>query len=174
MDNFNYKRELLLFLYENNYGYVEIYPVSENNTVTDNTIRATIINLKKDLLIDSDAKYVQIGCGDPQNPGTVKSLHVKARITPLGEQYVRDTYMKKDNTHQINAQQIVFASGDITAPISQANDHSSSELNTDTITATNPPTKTKPKNFWDNKYIVATISGVIVVVIGYFIIKYLA
>ena len=122
----DYKKELLLFLYENNSGLVEIYPVSENTAVTIVEIKQTIIALKKDGLIDTDESFRQIGGGDPQKLNTAKSLRVKARITPSGEQYVRDTYIKKNDALQINAQQFVFASGDISAPISLANDHSDS------------------------------------------------
>lgn len=133
----DYKKDLLLFLYENNSGLVEIYPVSENTTVTNGEIKQTIIALKKDGLIDTDESFRRIGTGDPSRLETVKSLHIKARITTYGEKYIRVTYMKKNETNTFNIDQLVNIGGDNHAPISQTKDHSLSAISNNAATIKN-------------------------------------
>ena len=170
----DYKKELLLFLYENNSGLVEIYPVSENTSVTNSELKLTITALKKDGLIDTDELFRRIGSGDPSSIETTKSLHIKARITPQGEQYVRDTYMKKNETNTFNVDQLINVSGDNHAPISQTNDHSSSQtINKEIKNVMIPKPNAPKKAFRDNKYVISIVSGIIATTIGYFIIKYL-
>jgi hypothetical protein len=51
-------------------------------------------------------------------------------VTTKGRQYHKTGKLPKETTNQthINAQQVVFAGGDISAPISQANDHNLSAI----------------------------------------------
>lgn len=122
----DYKKELLLYLYDNNSKSIEIHQIFGDGILTQGEIRTLIKDLKSDGIIETHSDFRMIGTGSKDNPNTIKSLHIKARITPFGEVYVRDTYLKKNDTHQINAHQLIYAKGDINAPVSQANDHSDS------------------------------------------------
>jgi hypothetical protein len=122
----DYKKELLHYLYDNNSKSIEIHQIFEDGILTQGEIRTLIKDLKSDGIIETHSDFRMIGTGSKDNPNTIKSLHIKARITPFGEAYVRDTYLKKNDTHQINAHQLIYAGGDINAPISLANDHSDS------------------------------------------------
>lgn len=103
-----------------------------------------------------------------------QSGHRVYNVTTKGREYHKTgkTTKKPNNPLQINANNVVFANGDINAPLSLLSDHSSSSVTTtETTDVTIPQTRTNPKRFWDNKYIISIVSGIIVIIAGYFVMK---
>lgn len=124
---------VLKFLYDNRQSlkYNKINHLLVDKKPID--VRYFIIDLvKNDFVSMSSFEYNMLGNGNPTIG--LDTVELKAKIKTHGEQYYKDMYMKKNDTHQINAQQVVFAGGDISAPILQANDHSLSEISNNAAT----------------------------------------
>lgn len=130
----DYQKELLLFLYDkrNSLKSVKINHIFVG--CDSGGVRDLIKELKNKEIIKIDNNYRMLGCGN--NPiGSIDNIELKAKLNNvIGEKYVLDTYMKKNDVHQINANQVVYAVGDISAPISLANDHSLSEISNNAAT----------------------------------------
>jgi len=116
---------VLKFLYENRQSlkYNKINHLLADKRPID--VRYFIRDLVKNNFVSmSSSGYDMLGNGNPTIG--LDTVELKAKIKPHGEQHYLDTYVKKNDTHQINAQQVIYAGGDINAPTSQANDHSDS------------------------------------------------
>ena len=159
----SYKDELLKFLYKSSSSRTEIHPITDDKGYSNKEIKETISDLKKDKIIDIDDKYRQIGCGDPRNLMTSRSLRVTARLTPNGEKYVRETYLQKESENKFSANQIVYVNGDNSGQIAQSDNQSESLLEERKY---NAPQKPPPKTLIQMLVSKETIIAIIVVVIG--------
>jgi hypothetical protein len=158
----SYKDELLKFLYNSSSGRAEIHPITDNSGFSNKEVNETISDLKKDNIIDTDDKYRQIGCGDPKRLMTSKILKITARLTPLGQKYVQETYFKEENEKTFSTNQIVYVNGDNSGQIAQTDNQSSSRLEERKCSATkNPHPKTLIQMLLSKKTIIAIIIAVI-------------
>ena len=158
----DYKKQLLLFLYENNSKSVEIHQIFSDGMLTQGEIRTLIKNIKEDGLIETHGNFRMIGNGSKDNPNTVKSLHIKARIKPPGEQYVREAYMKKNEINTFNVDQFVNVGGDNHAPILQTKGHSSSSVEIKKMNPSKQPPKTLMQTLVSNK----NMKSIVITVLG--------
>lgn len=169
----SYKDELLKFLYKSSSNRTEIHPVTDDCGYLNKDIKESISDLKKDKIIDTDNNYRQIGCGDPKKLMTSKSLKITVRLTPFGEKYVRETYFKEENEKTFSANQIVYVNGDNSGQIAQTDNQAESHFETKTE-ITSPA---EDDNFiavlFSKKRIVEIIIGVLILIIGYFVMKWL-
>lgn len=159
----SYKDELLKFLSKSGLSRTEIHPITDDKGYSNKEMKETISDLKKDKIIDTDDKYRQIGCGDPKNLMTSRSLRITARLTPSGEKYVSDNYFKTEKDKTFSANQIVYINGDNSGKIAQADNQSS--LSSEDIkynAPKNPPTKTLIQMLVSKR----TIIAIVVVIIG--------
>lgn len=116
-------------------------------------------------------KYNDLGNGTPTTG--LDTVELKARITPKGEQYYLDTYMKKNEINTFNVDQFVNVGGDNNAPISQTKGHSSSSIEIKAINPSKQPPKTLIKTLVSKKTMMAIVITVIGGLILFFATKYL-
>lgn len=129
------KQKLLLYLYENRHSsyQLEINHIFKDCELKPIDIQALIGDLKRNNIIETDNKYARLGCSSFSSDKsilyyTIDNVELKAKLVSItGEQYVRDNYLKQNTNPIINASQVVYANGDINAPVSQANDRSESK-----------------------------------------------
>ena len=129
------KQKLLLFLYDNRHSsyQLEINHIFKDCELKPIDINRLIDDLKRNNIIETDYKYTLLGSSSfyPDKSilyYTIDNVKLKAKlVSTTGERYVRDNYKVQNTNPTINANQVVYAIGDINGPVSQGNDHSQSK-----------------------------------------------
>jgi len=85
-----------------------------------------LVNAK---IIDLHPHYYELGNSEAGVLYDFHNSHLEGKITPvIGEQYVKDNYLSKNEPiPTIQADNVVYNTGSISAPVSQADNQSSSD-----------------------------------------------
>lgn len=126
------KRELLTFLYERrtSLNHVSINHVFKHTELRPIDIKNLLGQLKASGIIKINKDYTLLGSSNPPRPRgserhikTTEDIPLTAMLTHEGERFVLEHYLKADQP-TINAGQLVYAHGNINAPINQSDNHS--------------------------------------------------
>lgn len=167
-DKMEIRDTILSFLYRKNNG--RLTDITEILLPFDNdrlAIQGTLHNLEKDKIVEVDKDYRLLTWRTAGKYRTLGSYHLLARLTPYGESYYKEHYMKEENSKvSIEVKNLQnFNNSPVTGQVIQDSDLSGSDNRTGTTKPTD--SKATPRKNTILEYIIyPLVVGVILLIIG--------